>query len=95
MKASIIISSFACLLNLGAVLAQTQGSNVTVTVEEQQVNYFLGTVDGMVLPGSLASLDFSPTGQLIASMLELNISARDFANISISLDDTTNPCIEW
>jgi hypothetical protein len=83
-----IIVSFLNLRTVLGVFVQT----------EEIVNFTTGYVQDVPLPGSLANwstITPSATGSLIASMLLLNISSLDETNITISLDDTTNPCFKW
>jgi len=90
MKCSIVAIA-ASLLNLGSVL----GAFVQT---EEIVNFTTGYVQGVPLPGSLANwstITPSATGELIAGLLLLNFSSLDETNITISLDDTTNPCFKW
>lgn len=59
------------------------------------VDYSTGIVDGIPLPGDLASLDFkTPVGLAIAQILELNITAQGGNNI-IQISDFKNPCYKW
>lgn len=60
------------------------------------VNYHTGYVDGVPLPGDLNSLQFTTeTGQTVAAILELNVTAQSLTNTVIRLDDTSNPCFKW
>lgn len=62
---------------------------------DQTVDYALGLVDGIPLPGDLATLNFTtPVGLAIAQMLEINITAQADTTV-IDPSDTTNPCYIW
>lgn len=60
------------------------------------INYQTGFVDGVPLPGDLSSLAFTTeVGHTIASILELNISARGDPESVIDANDVMNSCHKW
>ncbi|KAH8650970.1 heme peroxidase [Tricladium varicosporioides] len=69
---------------------------VYADVESITINYQTGYVDGVPLPGDLASLIFTTEiGRTIAQILELNISAQASSVNTIAPEDTTHPCQKW
>lgn len=60
------------------------------------IDYQTGYVDGVPLPGDLASLVFTTdVGRTIAQILQLNISAQGSSVDTVDLEDTTHPCQKW
>lgn len=60
------------------------------------INFGTGFVDGVPLPGDLASLVFTTdVGRTIAQILELNITAQGDSKTVISREDTSHPCYKW
>ncbi|KAH6669834.1 ligninase LG6 precursor [Halenospora varia] len=60
------------------------------------IDYQTGYVDGVPLPGDLASLVFTTdVGRTIAQILQLNISAQGSSVDTVDPEDTTHPCQKW
>lgn len=67
-----------------------------ILAEEILIDYNTGIVDGVPLPGDLASLVFSTdVGRTVAQILELNVTAQGSPIDVVDLDDLSHPCSKW
>lgn len=82
---------FAILLIFSCYIKQ-----VYTDVDGIIIDFQTGYVDGVPLPGDLASLVFTTdVGRTIAQILQLNISAQGNSVDLIDPKDTTHPCHKW